>query len=477
MADDTMGQSADARGRLPGALKVQTILRHGDEQAIEPSPVYPGTTITSPQDVLSRSSSTSSRHSLARTRSTNDPVRKNKRLSLTLPIQSALSSTQTRGQSPTRSIASSTTTIPEDFRSPTATDPTDTSFLTALAAQERRVLELKEELARADADLKKLKREWAAHEAQKKRHDSRRVHKMRPLSAALPGQEEEGGSSAWRAQELERRKSLLNSNKTSNRTVFSGSRHARTLSLLSPNGDSVEQQKHSRPPTAPSSAPMLPPSRPPLSHRPSSNADLTQEVAEVADESIDLGLPREVLMRTGKQMASDFKDGLWTFIEDLRQATVGEDAIQNARARNLPGERSLTTQTFRSDKAAQSKPTNQAGRRPQHARSQTSTGAFSSRDSTSSPSRKTHLRDQTPVDAESSFWQEMGLSNPATVDKHVVKKSPKKSSSHRSVQDSPSATESWDMWDSPVSHRTKDAYSAEAQALASAGGTTANSER
>ena len=68
-------------------------------------------------------------------------------------------------QSPVRE---SFPTVPESVPS----GQTDTNFLTAIAAQERRVLELKEDLVRAEADLRKLKVQWAQHEAQKKRNDA-----------------------------------------------------------------------------------------------------------------------------------------------------------------------------------------------------------------------------------------------------------------------------------------------------------------
>ena len=80
--------------------------------------------------------------------------------------------------------------------------------------------------------------------------------------------------------------------------------------------------------------------RPPLQHRnsllgrtPSASAtpDIAAEVDKSADVDIDLAhanVDREVLIKHGKKMATDFKDGLWTFWEDLRQATVGDEATQ-----------------------------------------------------------------------------------------------------------------------------------------------------
>jgi hypothetical protein len=153
------------------------------------------------------------------------------RFSMQFPIQPA-----TREQSPHRPTSSptkdSTLAIP-DARN----GPTDTNFLTAIAAQERRVLELKEELQRAETELKKLKKSWANHEVYKKKNDVRMLSKLEPVSTAPStpvSHEDEDGSGAWLQQEMERRKALLSGTRTSSRTVFSGSRHTRTLSLLSP---------------------------------------------------------------------------------------------------------------------------------------------------------------------------------------------------------------------------------------------------
>ena len=142
MVDLAPGEpSPTNRGRLPGALEVQSIL-HPPEPIEQDgsSPTKAGGFVMSPSSALSRTNSSSSRQSLARTISNNDPARQSKRLSVTLPIQSSGPGQQFRGPpSPIRTIAPPTT-IPESLTSPTG--PTDSNFLTALATQERRVLEL-----------------------------------------------------------------------------------------------------------------------------------------------------------------------------------------------------------------------------------------------------------------------------------------------------------------------------------------------
>ncbi|TKA71303.1 hypothetical protein B0A49_06060 [Cryomyces minteri] len=210
----------------------------------------------------------------------------------------------------------------ENTASPTG--PTDTCFLTALAAQERRVLELKEELHRAELDLQRLKKRWASHEATTKRNDVLRVQQLRPLETATLNieytEDDSDGSSAWLQKEMERRKALLSGAKSSHRKVFSGSRNTRALSLLSPDqaapNPPCPQRYQDRP------------KRPTPISRTSTTSDLTAELADaLRDSNDDRSMPREDLLRTGKQMATDFKDGLWTFIEDLRQATVGDEGV------------------------------------------------------------------------------------------------------------------------------------------------------
>ncbi|KAJ6256668.1 hypothetical protein Dda_8533 [Drechslerella dactyloides] len=200
-----------------------------------------------------------------------------------------------------------------------ASDPV--GFLTVLAGQERRVLELKEELLRADAELEKLKRKWAMHEATRKRSEpASTVDQMRNLELA-----DESKKHA-------RRQSTGVALKASRRTTFNGNtRHQRTLSLLSPE----RTHFHSFPQPADVDEPLKP-----------AKASAAKDTASFPFESgyeksvyepLKPTTPgkkvghQEALIATGKQMAEDFKEGLWTFIEDLRQATVGEEMAANGQ--------------------------------------------------------------------------------------------------------------------------------------------------
>lgn len=318
---------------------------------------------------------------------------------------------------------------------------------------------------RAEADLDKLKRQWAHHEAQKKKSEARSVTKLQPLQTQLPSADKEDdldGSNAWMQQEMERRKALMNSNKSSNRTVFSGSRHTRTLSLLSPvqrSGPPPTLQRPPRPPRKDSLSESArrsqeasrlsqeieqPSVRPTMLTRASTTPDLSIDNVDgsrVQKSAIDEDVERDVLLQTGKRMATDLRDGLWTFWEDLRQATVGEDGTTIQ-----PPRKQSSTQTLRNMAKKQS---SRASLRP------SSRGSTTSKTSTDtkrhSPARK-HAKSNTmslasaPALADPSFWTDHGMSAeqaPALPARKITHskhgKSPSKSTSVGS-------NDTWDTW-------------------------------
>ncbi len=201
------------------------------------------------------------------------------------------------------------------------------SFLTALATQERRVLELKEELQKAEAELEKLKKQWASHEATKKRNELRHLEQLQPLNTSLASLSASQGEESTRVnKELDRRKRTSSSVKASQRTVFSGSRHTRTLSLLSPK----ESAAGSHLPLQGKGPPKRPLERvngivvPSTVHELGTSTDGPNVVAELYK-----GPSREIIVETGKQLVGDFRQGLWTFFDDLRQVTVGDEAASS----------------------------------------------------------------------------------------------------------------------------------------------------
>jgi hypothetical protein len=366
-------------------------------------------------------------HSRSKTASHVDVVRQGKRLSLQFPIQPAGS------KSPKQAIRSrpSSWVAPLPLLSPDGEGPpSETSYLAVLAAQERYVLELKEELLKAEADLKMLKKHYADHESSRLRQDVRKVTQLQPLSAALPKipstVEDEDGSGSCMQREMERRKALLTNTKSSQRKVFSGSRHLRTLSLLSP--EKSYAPSFPQPLDLQEEEPANKRSEPPA--RPSTASDIVTQVAETTNiDRYDLGgmpnIQREQLIRAGTQMATDIKNGLFGFIEDIRQATVGDEAI------NGPVDGSGTA----SVKGASNKTARKASKdRPTLDRS--------------ASSKKSAPQSGSVGD---DFWKEMGLSEPKTSPTHSKKTHTNKPAQtpQKQIPNYMDDEEEWDNWETP----------------------------
>ncbi|KAJ8117339.1 hypothetical protein ONZ43_g4231 [Nemania bipapillata] len=246
------------------------------------------------------------------TRSTSSASRNANRLSLTLPI--ALPNSFSSRPTPTSSMP------PTPIDTLTLNSPTDSDgFIIAIAAQERRVLELRDELARAEAELKRLKRQWTISEGCKKRPPNNIAEPTRALApAANLRDSHEDTAATKRNSELERRKAILlaqsqGTPRQHKRTVIRGS-HTRTLSLLSPTKSVSDVSLQEDQDGIRSSESYI--SRSPVS------------VAYPLNKRATWAPHQSTQQPTGvKQLANDFKQGLWTFVEDLRQATVGDEAV------------------------------------------------------------------------------------------------------------------------------------------------------
>lgn len=311
-------------------------------------------------------------------------------------------------------------------------------ILTALAAQERLVLELKESLQKAEERLLQLRKQWATHESMKRRNESRRMHQMKPLTSS-PGKktnqakttslvDDPDGSSAWMYEEMERRKALLGNARSSHRRVFSGSREAKTLALLSPiniandipaapTSTKSKDERKSRDPVKRNSSPLQ-------ANKPAASVSTDDVRLEPDNHRSDSRSPqREALLQTGKQMATDLRDGLWTFFEDLRQVAVGDD-IRTPE----PSGRPTTTPQIKSGRKLGTKNT-KLSQEP------------------SSPIMATEAGD--------AFWKEQGLPEPTPLSAPTTpKRLPKvRSTSHKAQLDLNATTpdNSWEAWGSPAS--------------------------
>ncbi|KZF20222.1 hypothetical protein L228DRAFT_249902 [Xylona heveae TC161] len=362
---------------------------------------------------------------------TSVPSRKGNRVSLSFPIQPSPRFGHTR-LTQSSSVAISPSTPPAESPEESAVlSPTESAnFLTVLAAQERRVLELKEELSRAETELEKFKRQWAVHEASKKRSEIRHFEPMRSLSGSpgrpsLDGQDDHGRQS----RELERRRAMFQASRRGQRKVFSPSRHARTLSLLSTDRNPAANSQ----PESETDDFMYP-----LSGQRSSEYTVNSQTRDPT---------RDALIKTGKQMAVDFREGFWTFIEDLRQATVGDEGVNGTSHR---GSQQLAPPPH----LARRQGSNASLR--SHGKSPVRQARDADRSRSRSRARASHDdgHDTTLVDVGGDFWKDNGVyfdrknstsplkNEPTTVptsDPEAGRKTPPK----------PDVDDGWDNWDSP----------------------------
>ena len=319
--------------------------------------------------------------------------------------------------------------------------------LTLVAAQERRVLELREELHRAEAELQSLKRQWAVGETRKKSVEvGSKTHKMKRLSGGLPmavpptSQEDDY---MRKERQLERRRSVVERGNTRSRhaprksqqRVFSSSRHTRALSLLAPSAPSQSQRLRRS-----SQEEIAYPS--PSSDQCRSCAPLTDQATTKATVSEDVGFGRtyknlankkdigrvppaaDVFMRQGQKVAEGLKEGLWSLFEDIRQATVGEEGINGV-----------------------------APQQTMHPPQRASFGRNHSR--THIPQKGRHTEDR-----EKSFWGEFGVDTPrkATVTSRAASTATQDTNRHSTTTSASVPdllvdlhdNDEWEPWESPI---------------------------
>ncbi|GES58170.1 hypothetical protein ATEIFO6365_0004032100 [Aspergillus terreus] len=371
---------------------------------------------------------------------------------------------------------------------PMAFDDQDdgSGLLTAIAAQERKVLELREELQRAESELNSLKKQWAQSEKTKKRTEiSHRAEPLLPLRspdstgpepvAVAPQHSRDRSvasseassaaptpSSARYSRELERRQSMLAAAtkgtkvSASGRRVFQGS-HTRTLSLLSPTSGAntplgaAETPDGDRIGRSPRSATLPSVERSPMMT--GASGDDRDFATSSGDDVITQWrrtMPppsREALMRTGRQMASDLREGLWTFLEDIRQATVGEEGISATESRAMPNARNKRDSSSASSRSRDRLSVAQGGKLSR------------SPSSGSKAAKSSSGKDSQSADIDSSFWSEFGIDPPGQTSHPpaAAQPAPRHAQNGSSTDQQPTNTNSshldvddnWDDWDTP----------------------------
>ncbi|KAL2105229.1 hypothetical protein VUR80DRAFT_8739 [Thermomyces stellatus] len=205
-------------------------------------------------------------------------------------------------------------------------------------------MELREELGRAEGDLKNLRRQWTLLEGCKKqdRKISEATRPAAPQPETWPGTSVYDDLALRRSIEADRRKLLLQTQGTprdQRKRVFSG-RHARTLSLLSPTRTpeepfAVHEDRNSpRPIPDPEHRSVA------VRRQAALNKRATWQPQQFSQHAHSTGLnahPQNPMT----QIVEDFKLGFRTFYEDIRQITVGDEPVNGGAA--APGRRPSTT--------------------------------------------------------------------------------------------------------------------------------------
>ncbi|KAJ5223313.1 hypothetical protein N7468_007855 [Penicillium chermesinum] len=471
------------------------VLAHGPDPAQTShidSSVQPGTVSDEKTSGLARSPSlVQSKRSSLPPRS-NSNARHAKRLTLNFPIniptnQSPISTPDTTITSPasmtpiTQSSTRPSPALPTGASIPLELEDDGYDFLRAIASQERRVLELREELQRAETDLTTLKKQWAIAEKSRKRteisHHAEQMLPLRSPDTSVPPDASSSGSGSHRreqsmssvgssavshervSRELDRRPGARaaaapgSSISSNGRRVFQGS-HTRALSLLS----TTTAPSHSsagpiltdadRVGRTPRSATLPSVER---SHNVTSSKPLASPAHESAVPSQLLSqwssnMPppsREAFMRTGKQMASDLREGLWTFFEDIRQATVGEEGVNGTTTRTMSPNRSLA---------------------PPESHKRNSLAKSSSRERLSVAGINSK-----PVEIDTSFWHEFGVDSPVqksptarpsppngarTPRGEDERERPGRRSASQVKAEEDDTVDNWDVWDTPAPNKT-----------------------
>ena len=146
--------------------------------------------------------------------------------------------------------------------------------------------------------------------------------------------------------------------------------------------------------------------------------------------------PAEALVRTGKQMASDFKDGLWTFLEDIRQATVGEEGINATESRTMHVRQ-------RAPRPARRTGADASANRERSAASSIASRSLSTK---KKPAAKPSGSNKDDV----SFWSEFGVDAPGpksqTSNAGCKTKKGKQNVEESNFLD---VDDNWDVWDTP----------------------------
>lgn len=192
------------------------------------------------------------------------------------------------------------------------------------------MLELREDLKSAEADLARLKKQWGAFDSIRKRNAMVNGEPLRQSISLQSSPTVDDVEGKRRSVELDRRRAMLMSQQLNKETTpYSGRRrvirggHTRALSLLSPTKPEggfpiLEDSLDGHTPPVKDSEPHFQN----LTRQPLAANGISKRATWTPRSSSSSPSNNGV-----KQMAEDFKAGLWTFVEDLRQVAVGDEPI------------------------------------------------------------------------------------------------------------------------------------------------------
>lgn len=329
------------------------------------------------------------------------------------------------------------------------------NFLTILAAQERRVLEVKEELQKAEEELQRLKKQWSSQEASNRRNEGRRIHQLRPLSTsstkdtAITGDGD--GSSAWMYEEMERRKALMGRGRQSSRRLFTGARGPRPLSLVAMNPNILADFPEPRQSldNEGSLQSNVGPDMLPEESRARSPTSFFRSASSSPQRSQRQSMP----LSGTKQLASEWKEGLWTFFEDLKHATVGDEARTSRSSSSADTKRS----SFIEQDAHRT--SSDRGRKPTRANIEQPTEPRVPEEEEEAAESTNVIDVRSLIDADEADWTDPGpreiVATPQSKSIKRSKKEPPTLPLHTRIVDG----EAWDTWDSPEVKMPSSAHS------------------
>lgn len=391
---------------------------------------------------------------------------------------------------------------PMQLANETGDNPDGPDFLTLIASQERRVMELKEELMKAETGLLELKKQWGKFEARKKAAELRskptRPGSANAKSPEVGGPEDEEIERMKRREAREKERKMrdlalkeaaaagiekLGSNASGGKgkggRVFAG-RHTRTLSLLqgtNNNGnENSEGDAQQKPRSESSPVTSVAPAnkeaddntkkqqRKSISRQPTLQELITtsatgaaqlnfgktyKDLAQAGRKSLPPGT--DDLVKQGKQVYDGINQGFWNFVEDIRQATVGDEAVNGPS----PVEQRREVKQKRSNKKLAN---------------DNSAEKHSKNGNKSENKKKSKPTDELKTDKD-NFWKEFGIETPKdTKNKTQSAKRNKENQAPLIDHESKSSTDSkcppsllddleddeaWDNWptDSPQAQR------------------------